>query len=340
MAQVTALTQANLLELARRITPEFYHATLENAANSGWEIHEGHAVAFARVSDAVANTQAGLYILQAWGAARATGAARFTRTSGVAGAVTIRAGTRLAAPGARYYVTQADVVFADAADLGPHDVAIFAERSGVGYNAPAGTVETITEYAAGSDEDATVAVTNTAALSGGRDATLDALGWDRGVIRRAGEGDESYRDRIRSLPDIVTPAAVQRLLDRYGVRWGLPFLWSEAIDLAESWDDGLAWDDPTELPLLDVVTHRGALAVLVPDVGEVYDAANAFDDGATWDDGAAYDDWDAAKAAIAAGLLDALDRITAAGIAVIVVQPSAPAQAPTYYDNYTDDLEG
>lgn len=339
MAQVTALTQAQLLDVVRRITPGHYHETLESTADSGWEIHEAQSLALARVSEGVANTQAGLYILQAWGAARASGTARFTRTSGVAGAVTIRAGTRLAAAGGRYYITQADVAFASGADLGPHDVAIFAERAGVDYNAPAGEVDEITECASGSDEDATVAVTNPAALTGGLDPTLDALGWDRGVARRAGEGDESYRDRIRSLPDIVTPAAVQRLLDRYGVRWGEVFTWSEAIDLAESWDDGLAWDDSTELPLLDVVTHRGALAVLVPDVGEVYDAGNAFDDGATWDDGAAYDDWDAAKAAIASGLLDALDRITAAGIAVIVVQPSAPAQAPTYYDTYTDDVE-
>lgn len=46
----------------------------------------------------------------------------------------------------------------------------------------------------------------------GRPPMLDALGADRGLPRAPGETDDSYRQRIRTLPDVVTPDAIIRVI--------------------------------------------------------------------------------------------------------------------------------
>ena len=58
------------------------------------------------------------------------------------------------------------------------------------------------------------AITRVEAFSGGRDNELGALAEERGVGLKDGESDESLRQRIQELADVVTPAAIRRAVNR------------------------------------------------------------------------------------------------------------------------------
>lgn len=57
-------------------------------------------------------------------------------------------------------------------------------------------------------------VTNVLSPSGGRHAWLDELGQERNLARAPGEDDETYRQRIKAIADVVTPNAIRRTLAR------------------------------------------------------------------------------------------------------------------------------
>jgi hypothetical protein len=57
-------------------------------------------------------------------------------------------------------------------------------------------------------------VTNVLAPSGGRIGWLDELGSERSLSRAPGEDDATYRQRIKSIADVVTPNAIRRALSR------------------------------------------------------------------------------------------------------------------------------
>lgn len=57
-------------------------------------------------------------------------------------------------------------------------------------------------------------VTNVFAPEGGRLGWLDELGFERSLQRSPGEDDETYRQRIKSIADVVTPNAIRRTLSR------------------------------------------------------------------------------------------------------------------------------
>jgi hypothetical protein len=57
-------------------------------------------------------------------------------------------------------------------------------------------------------------VTNVLAPSGGRIGWLDELGSERALSRAPGEDDATYRQRIKSIADVVTPNAIRRTLSR------------------------------------------------------------------------------------------------------------------------------
>jgi len=57
-------------------------------------------------------------------------------------------------------------------------------------------------------------VTNALAPSGGLIDFLDALGEERGLPRAVSEDDETYRQRISQVADVVTPNAIRRTLNR------------------------------------------------------------------------------------------------------------------------------
>ncbi len=123
-------------------------------------------------------------------------------------------------------------------------------------------------------EDLGVAVTNPEAASGGSPATLDELGAERRTPRSPGEGDEAYRLRVATLPDVVSPNAVRRsgnrvlapigekVVIREVGRAGFPgFFWD--LD-AWDYDDVVRPADRFKL-WLDLVEMRGFFLVGVPE---------------------------------------------------------------------------
>lgn len=76
-------------------------------------------------------------------------------------------------------------------------------------------------------------------IAGGALATLDLLAQERGLPRLQGETDVALRRRIRTLPDVVTPAGIRRAITAYLAGSGATF------ELVEPWDYGWAvGDDP------------------------------------------------------------------------------------------------
>ncbi len=69
--------------------------------------------------------------------------------------------------------------------------------------------------------DLGISVTNVDSPSGGRAALLDELGDERGVQRGAGVDDETYREAVSSLADVISPAAVRRAINRTLAPFGL-----------------------------------------------------------------------------------------------------------------------
>jgi hypothetical protein len=147
------------------------------------------------------------------------------------------------------------------------------------------------------------------APTGGRDNDLYLLGDNRGVYRQAGEDQETFRQRIARLTDVVSPNAIQRVVNRALEPLGLTGL---AVDVSSTGDNGvlqypgLFFDVPTSsLPiasafdmyaagdvypqidgmlLLDTNEAWGWFFVLVPysDIGEF---------GAFYDEGPVVTDW-------------------------------------------------
>jgi len=76
-------------------------------------------------------------------------------------------------------------------------------------------------------------------FSGGAIATLDLLAQERGLPRLGGETDLALRRRIRTLPDVLTPAAIERAIAAYLEGTGATF------QLIEPWEYGwTVGDDP------------------------------------------------------------------------------------------------
>lgn len=119
-----------------------------------------------------------------------------------------------------------------------------------------------------------VAVVSCEAFAGGRDDDLQVLGSDRGLIRQPNETDEQFRQRLTTLLDAVTPAAIKRAVnaamrpfgytgDAIDVGNGLTgyFLDNDYLDYYESGD---AYpEDPWLVPLSEEET-RWFFLVLLP----------------------------------------------------------------------------
>lgn len=72
----------------------------------------------------------------------------------------------------------------------------------------------------GWETDLQIEVTNPESPTGGRSPMLDELGLDRGVNRSPGEFDDAYRQRVWKLPDVVSPNAVKRAVNRVLSQFG------------------------------------------------------------------------------------------------------------------------
>lgn len=235
-----SLSQDDLLAAVGRAIPDSYLEPLRDVG-PGYEIYQASAAVGARCSQAVARFDADVHILTSQGGRLATVPVTFFRSSAAAGAGTMLAGTIVrASAGGQIFRTIADAVFG-APDLESSTTAI---AIGFGYEwnirgpfvnarggSSAGELDTIDLPL--QDPifwDPTIRVRNDADATGGRPKTLDVLGGERGLPRQTSETDTSYRVRVRTLPDTVSPAAIRRQLTNYfrrfpGLFWRVIETW-------------------------------------------------------------------------------------------------------------------
>lgn len=124
-------------------------------------------------------------------------------------------------------------------------------------------------------KDLRIDITQIEAFSGGRDDTLGLLGEERGVPKQTGESDDDYRERIANLADVVTPAAINRAINRIlspylyrgkaqDVQNGMTGLFCDAEDAADFYLPGAIYPlDPYKLLYTDGLAY-GGFEVLVP----------------------------------------------------------------------------
>lgn len=152
-------------------------------------------------------------------------------------------------------------------------------------------------------DEALFTVTNVARPSGGRSGMLDTLGRERLISRSSGEDDESYRKRVATVADVVSPNAVRRAGNRVLAPLGasiflrevglatLPGLYFEgdagsidpAVSYAYDMDFASRPEDRFKLAF-DYTEFRAFMLIGVPDIGLgdfgcAYDAgfSNAYD---------------------------------------------------------------
>ena len=164
------------------------------------------------------------------------------------------------------------------------------------------------------------------ALTGGRDAWLDAIGEERRIFRRNGESDDAYRDRICELPDTISPGAInriaRRILDPLGIRFVLketrdPNTWPGFIYDESPYDVGTPFDGYVGGCEL---TTAFVICVALGGQGEFgapYDATLVPNPNA-WDV-MAYDGFAVEYAATLGALYDQINAARAAGVCFDIV---------------------
>ena len=294
-----------------------YLEPLRVTPDSGYEIFRGYAATSAELSAVRARLGQGVTVVFATGGARARGDVSFYRADTSAGAVVVKAGTRVrTSTTRREYVLLTDLIFT-VADTGPHVGTVEAIEVGAVYNLPAPFNRSTTEVVEGAID--TIAALSTAtssvdptfvfdpfmrcaqagAVTGGVDGYLDGLAEDVGTARAAGESDELLRFRIRSLPDTVSPAALRRALASVfeSVRVRAELVEVGAFEFQTCWDAPLDADplvptyDPTTFVFDDPryvdfpwrnrwvssVEERGAVYAVVAPVPVIADYTGHFD---------------------------------------------------------------
>jgi hypothetical protein len=210
--------------------------------------------------------------------------------------------------GGRDFITTVDQTFMPL-DLGPFTVPVQSVAKGYEYNVPGqvvaadgevlpGAIDTVKTLRESPDMgDLSIKVLQLVATAGGADGTLGSIGDDRGIIRLDGEPVDTYRTRVRSLPDTISPDAIYRtvldLLRPVMADFTIIETWSIAyctcwdgptgqIDMSNYNPDLLAYDNPSTIPFqarwLDENDHRGGIIVVAPGIQPLADY------GACWDD--------------------------------------------------------
>jgi hypothetical protein len=222
---MAALTQDQLLAVVDRVIDDGYLNPLKDTG-PGYELYQASAAVMARCSQAVDNFETDVYIMSSRGGALATVPATLYRTTDAAGAGIVLAGSVVRASGGQPFRINENAVFG-ASDL---EVTVQAIAMGFGYewnikgpfidpdgNTWPGELNTVEMLL--QDPvfwDPSIRVRNDADADGaGRPKTLDVLGAERTLSRQPDEGDANYRNRIRTLPDTVSPAAFRRQLTNY-----------------------------------------------------------------------------------------------------------------------------
>lgn len=309
---VDAYTQQDLLDLFDRLLPSHYIQPLKSPG-PGYEVLQMDAAVGARMSLAVERFGCAAFILSSTGGSFATGEVELYRAAinpeGIP--TVVKAGTivKSSRSGRRYQTTE-DVTFGPN-DLGPFTVAIQALSQGYEFNEPgtivtpdgsvlAGEIDTVDVLVEDPDlGDPTIKVRQLVATGGGVDPALDEHGRDRGIPRGLGESDDSYRGRIRALPDNISPDAVDRALQQLLFPFGSTYAFLETYDITYQtcWDaprdpipgsnfdpNLFVYDDPDAdaTPFrnrwLDLHDMRGGFVVVVPNLPPIRDTSMAYDD--------------------------------------------------------------
>lgn len=305
------LTEDDLLAAIARAIPDTYLEPIR-ALGDGYEMVRGFAAVGERTSQAVRRFELDGFITSAASAALAQVQVTFYRPDATAGAGTVLAGSLVrASSGGQVFRTTEDAVFG-ALTL---SMTVAAVAMGYGYewnvrgafvdpdgNTWPGEIDSV-DLPLQSPRffDATIVVRNDTPASGGRPASLDTHGDERGLPRRPGEADYNYQGRIRTLADTVSPAAVIRQLTAYfkpfGLWWRAVETWqhewqecfdapAEAATIYENFDANLfCYDDPRPpSPMqnrwLGEIDYSGAFVVEIQAIPTVSDYAFTYDDPA------------------------------------------------------------
>lgn len=291
--------------------------------NSGYEIIQAMAKIGERLSLAVNRWECGGLAIFAEGGMLATVDVVFFRTVAF-GPFTIKAGTVVTTSNGdrRFYVVED--AFLDAMTASKV-VPVVAVTFGYEWNVTGqvttpdgkvleGEIDTIqsliTDPPFNSVSDLAVRQIDDAV--GGKSADIDVVGDERGVFRASGEGDDPYRHRVRTVPDTISPDAVERLAHALLDPWGLTFEFIETwqVDYMSCWDapspnagtptydagtpptnpayddTTFVYDDPRDPDpfrnrWLDDLEMRGAFIVVVRRDVTLQDYGVAFDDAGT-----------------------------------------------------------
>lgn len=312
---IVSFSQADFLDLIGRLLPAEYLAPLI-APGPGYEIYQSQAQIGARVSTAILNFQLGSFILTAPDGVLAQAPVLFSRPTAAAGAVTVKAGTVVqTATYGRQFSLLSDVAFG-ASDLSkPGTVAALfpGEQHNVagpyvtaGGEAVPGEINQIVTWVQSPDfGDGSITVAQTAGATGGVSSILNMHGADRGFVRGPSEPPATFRQRVRTLPDTVSPQAILDALQPYfsaypGTQWD--FIETFLPTLQEAWDcpspssgvtippgintNLFVYDDPRpayppyQNRWLDENTFRGAFIVTIPVLAALSDVGLAYDDTA------------------------------------------------------------
>lgn len=232
MPDFIALTRDDLLEFVERAALDGDYVAGLRLADAGYEVLAAHAACAARASQAAHRNYRNSFILSAVDGACAAGSVEVSRPSSAHGATVLKAGSvLLASRTGRRYIVLDDAGFGSSA-LGPITVRVRAESMGYEWDAPSaftaangeavpGAIDTIERAVLDppySDPTLTVAQSN--AITGGAPPALDMLGADRGLPRHEGEDAARYRQRLRRLPDTVTPGAMRRAINEAFAPYG------------------------------------------------------------------------------------------------------------------------
>jgi hypothetical protein len=267
---VNADTPEQLVEVLRRFLPPEYLDPMEPPGTGapgapGWEVILAASQALSRVSAAAERLGCGLFFLTAPSAELSTATVTLTRASTATGVFTVKAGSAVVATSGRIYFASEDVTFG-AGDLSvsvPVVSSVAAYWLNTAVVAGVTTVPITTTWTVGAlttvppFADTTITVSADGSTDGGVSPFLELLGNDRGLTQYLGESDEAFRLRCRTLPDTVTPGAIQRMLARiftaptqsyeYHDLWATDF--QTAYDMPLDTDPVVfCYDDPRPFP--------------------------------------------------------------------------------------------
>jgi len=315
-----ALAQQDFLDLFDRILPESYLGPMKNGEGPGYEVFKALAKVFARASLAVGRAECTALLLAATGPRYSTGVVEFYRSVTTAGSLVIKAGTIVTtSKSGRDFAVVADVTMAGLT-ISANVQALVASYQWdvtgqviISQGVLPGEIDTVKfpiqsslaparlgdPYA-----DPTVMVRQFATFSGGLPAALDQLGSDRGIDRVPSETDSHYRARVRSLPQVITPDAIERvlvdLLSPLGIAFDLIETWApayqtcwfsdnfdpSAIPITSGFDsNNFCWSDPrAAYPFrgrwLSQIDMAGAFIVVLPNLPALLNQGMAWNDPA------------------------------------------------------------